>query len=247
MFVGRDSKGVRGIRLAKDDEVIAMSALSHVKVGVEERDEYLAAVNAARRLNGGDYTDRPEDKARDQELAKKLELEEFVLMRAEEEFLLTIAADGFGKRSSAYEYRIASRGGKGITNIDLARGKKKTRVAAAFSVIDTDQIVMVSDGGQIIRCPIDKVSIVGRSSRGVTLFKTSKGEEVVSVSRLRDVDDGDDGDEFDDELDGGPDGGPGGDEAKAGAEKAEGTPAAEGGDIETEEKAGEEPAGEEAE
>ena len=255
VFVGRDSKGVRGIRLAKGDEVIAMSGLSHVKVGVEERDEYLAAVNAARRLNGGDYTDRPEDKARDQELAKKLELEEFVLMRAEEEFLLTIAADGFGKRSSAYEYRIAARGGKGITNIDLARGKKRTRVAAAFSVIDTDQIVMVSDGGQIIRCPIDKVSIVGRSSRGVTLFKTSKGEEVVSVSRLRDVDDGDDGDEFDDELDGGPDGspdgspdgGPGEDEAKAGAEKAEGTPAAEGGDIETEEKAGEEPAGEEAE
>ena len=111
-------------------------------------------------------------------------------MAEEEEYLLTIAADGFGKRSSAYEYRIAGRGGQGIANIDVSRGKKKTHVTAAFSVIPTDQIVMVSDGGQIIRCPIDKVSTVGRASRGVTLFKTSKDEQVVSVSRLRDVDNG---------------------------------------------------------
>ena len=199
VFVGRDSKGVRGIKLAKGDEVIAMSVLRHVKVGVEERDEYLAAVNAARRLKGGDYTERAEDKARDEALAAKLNQEKFARMDEDEEFLLTIAADGLGKRSSAYEYRIAGRGGQGIANIDLARGKKKTHVAAAFTVLDSDQIVIVSDNGQIIRCPIDKVSIVGRSSRGVTIFKTAKGEQVVSVSRLRDVDNGDGEEGGDDE------------------------------------------------
>ena len=174
-------------RILDGDEVIAMSVLRHVKVGVEERDEYLAAVNAARRLKGGDYTKRAEDKARDEELVMKLNEEKFVRMAEEEEYLLTIAADGLGKRSSAYEYRIAGRGGQGITNIDLARGKKKTHVAAAFTVLDSDQIVMVSDSGQIIRCSIDKVSIVGRSSRGVSIFNTGDGEQVVSVSRLRDV------------------------------------------------------------
>ncbi len=187
VFVGRNSTGVRGIKLAKGDEVIAMSVLRHVKVEVEARDEYLAAVNAARRLKGGDYTERAEDKAHDEELAAKLNQEKFVRMAEDEEYLLTIAADGLGKRSSAYEYRIAGRGGQGIANIDLARGKKKTHVAAAFTVLDSDQIVMVSDSGQIIRCSIDKVSIVGRSSRGVTIFNTADGEQVVSVSRLRDV------------------------------------------------------------
>ena len=194
VFSSRASKGVRGIRLAKGDKVIAMSALRHVKVGVDDRDQYLQAVNASRRLRGGDYTDRAEDKARDEELAAKLAEEKFAQMAEDEEFLLTIVADGYGKRTSAYEYRIAGRGGQGIANIDVSRGKDKTYVTAAFTVVDTDQIVMVSNSGQIIRCPIDKVSTVGRSSRGVTIFKTAEGEEVVSVSRLRDVDDDGDGD-----------------------------------------------------
>jgi len=203
VFAGRTSTGVRGIKLAKGDEVIAMTGLRHIKVGVEERDEYLQAVNAARRLKGGDYTDRADDKARDEELAAKLSHDSFAKMAEEEEFLLTIAADGFGKRTSAYEYRIAGRGGQGIANIDIARGKKKTHVTAAFSVLDTDQIVMVSDNGQIIRCPIDKVSIVGRSSRGVTIFKTAEGEQVVSVSRLRDMEEnGENGDDDGDDESG---------------------------------------------
>ena len=206
VFSGRTSTGVRGIKLAEGDEVIAMSALSHVKVEVEERDEYLQAVNASRRLAGGDYTDRTDDKARDEELAGKMVQEKFVAMAEVEEFILTIAVDGLGKRTSAYEYRIAGRGGQGIANIDVSRGKKKTSVTASFTVMDTDQIVMVADSGQIIRCPIDKVSIVGRSSRGVTIFNTADEEQVVSVSRLRDLN-GDDGE--DDEA--GEDGGDGSD------------------------------------
>ena len=101
-----------------------------------------------------------------------------------------------GKRTSAYQYRIAGRGGQGITGIELGRpGGNSSRIVAAFTVLDLDQVVMVSDGGQIIRCPVNKISIVGRSSRGVRIFNTSDDERVVSVSRLRDVDD-------DDEMDG---------------------------------------------
>lgn len=190
VFSGRTSTGVRGMKLAKGNEVIAMSVVRHVEVSIDLRDEYLQAVNARRRLSGSDYSERPDDKARDRELAGKLERPEFVEMTEKEEFVLTLTEDGMGKRTSAYEYRIAGRGGQGITGIDLGRGKNEdSRILAAFTVVDTDQIVLVSDGGQIIRCPIDQISVVGRSSRGVSVFNTSDGERVVSVSRLRDVDD----------------------------------------------------------
>jgi len=197
VFSGRTSTGVRGIRLGKNDDVIAMSIVRHVEVTTETRDEYLQAVNAGRRLASSDYDGRPDDKARDQMLASKLQEPRFVKMAEEGEFILTITEDGMGKRTSAYEYRIAGRGGQGITGIDLGRGKgKSTKIVAAFTVLDTDQIVLVSDGGQIIRCPINQISVVGRSSRGVGVFNTSDGERVVSVSRLRDVDD----DEMENEL-----------------------------------------------
>ena len=165
-----------------------MSVVRHVKVEIEQRDAYLQAVGAARRLNGGDYTNRAEDKVRDEELAAKLKQPDFQEMAANEEFILTIAQDGMGKRSSAYEYRIARRGGQGVTGIDLGRGKKvpPSTIVAAFMVMDGDQIIMVSDGGQIIRCPINQISIVGRGARGVTVFKVAKEERLVFVSRLRD-------------------------------------------------------------
>jgi DNA gyrase subunit A len=185
-----------------------MSVVRHVKVSVEDRESYLQAVNASRRLAGGDYTDRAEDKARDEELTARLQEPLFMDMMENEEFIITITEDGMGKRTSAFEYRIAKRGGQGITGIDLGRGKgnKDTSIVAAFGVTDEDQLVMVSDGGQIIRCPVDTVSIVGRASRGVTLFKTADGERVVSVSRLRDVANGDeDGEELEDVEGGEPD------------------------------------------
>jgi DNA gyrase subunit A len=198
VFSSRNSTGVRGIRLAKKDEVIGMSIIRHVKVEIEQRDAYLQSVGAARRLKGGDYTERAEDKTRDTELAVRLEQPEFQDMAANEEFILTIAEDGMGKRTSAYEYRIAGRGGQGITGIELSRGKIQpaSTIVSAFTVIDGDQIIMVSDGGQIIRCPIDTISIVGRSARGVTVFKVAKDESLVSISRLRDL--GDDEGEDDD-------------------------------------------------
>ena len=192
VFSGRTSTGVRGIRLATNDKIIAMSVVKHRDVSTEIRDEYLQSVNASRRMLNSDYMDRADDKERDATLAAKLNEPNFVKMALEEEFILTLTEDGMGKRTSAYQYRIAGRGGQGITGIELGRtGGKSSRIVAAFTVQDDDQVVMVSDGGQIIRCPVNKISIVGRSSRGVSVFNTSDGERVVSVSRLRDVDDGD--------------------------------------------------------
>ncbi len=191
VFSGRTSQGVRGINLADGDEVIAMSGLKHVETEVSVRDEYLRAVNAGRRLAGGDYTDREGDKARDEELAGALEHPEFTEMALEEEFILTVTADGMGKRTSAYDYRISKRGGKGIDSIDLKRGEgTSTEVVATLPVLPTDELVMVSDGGQLIRLPIDGISFTGRTARGVTLFRVSGNEKVVSISRIRDVDGG---------------------------------------------------------
>lgn len=187
VFAGRSSTGVRGIKLAEGDRVIGMSCLVHAGVSVEERDDYLQAVSARRRLAGADYTNRTEDKARDEGLVARLDESRLVQMAAVEEHLLTITVDGFGKRTSAYEYRVAGRGGQGVGAIELKRGKDMTEIAAAFPVVDTDQIVMVTDGGQLIRCPVEDVSIVGRTSRGVTLFRIAEDEKIVSVTRFRDV------------------------------------------------------------
>lgn len=195
VFAGRNSVGVRGIRLADDDSVIAMSGLKHNEVAVEDRDAYLQAVGAKRRLGSSDYTDRADDKARDEENAARLEDPKFAAMVDAEEFVLTLTEDGMGKRTSAYEYRTSGRGGKGITAINLDRTGGTTLVAASFPVLDDDQMVMVTDGGKLIRIPIGDISIVGRSTRGVTLFKTAEDERVVSVSRLRDVDDDEEGEE----------------------------------------------------
>ncbi len=203
LFVGRASVGVRGIRLASGDEVIGMSALKHVDAEVAEREAYLQSVGARRRLAGSDYTGKAEDKERDERLAARLDEPAYIGMEAEEEFILTVSEDGFGKRSSAYEYRISKRGGKGIASMDLKRGGEATAtVVVSFPIIDTDQLVMVSDNGQLIRVPVKDIRFAGRTTRGVTLFKMANGEHVVSVTRIRDVDDGTD-DEDDDEDDDG--------------------------------------------
>ena len=190
VFTSRSSTGVRGIRLGKDDRVISMSVLSHVMAEISDRDDYLQGVSASKRLAGGDYSERPDDKIEDDSRAARLEEPAFQEMAENEEYILTIAEDGMGKRSSAYEYRISKRGGKGIAAIDLKRPKgQSTSVVASFPVETEDELVMVSDGGQLIRCPVAGISIVGRSSRGVTIFKVADEERVVSVSRLSDDDD----------------------------------------------------------
>jgi DNA gyrase subunit A len=184
VFAGRTSTGVRGIKLADGDRVISMSMLKHVDFETEERDAYLRMASARRRAEAGEEEG---ESAGEAPAAPKLSEERFAELAAREEFILSVTENGYGKRSSAYEYRIAGRGGQGIANIETS--ERNGAVVASFPVLDTDQIVMVSDGGQIIRCPVADIRIAGRTTQGVTLFKTAEGERVVSVTRIRDVED----------------------------------------------------------
>jgi DNA gyrase subunit A len=183
VFTGRTSTGVRGIELQPNDDVIGMSLLGHSKASSEQREEYLSAAQAKRRLASADYTGRADDRRRDEALALKLSDPMLADLESREEFLLTVASNGFGKRSSSYEYRITRRGGKGIELMDL--GAQAT-VAAAFPVKASDQIMSVSDGGTLIRCHVSGVRLAGRSTRGVTIAKVPERERVVSVTRLAD-------------------------------------------------------------
>ncbi len=189
VFSGRTSTGVRGIKLGGDDEVISMCGLTHVEIDAAGREEYLLAANARRRLAGSDYSKRPDARAADEAQAARLDQPDFTALADAEEFLLTVAEDGYGKRTSAYEYRATGRDGSGVAALDLTRAQGESTAVAAFPVLPTDQIVMVTDAGQLIRIAVTDISIMGRKTRGVRLFATAEGERVVSVSRIRDVDD----------------------------------------------------------
>jgi DNA gyrase subunit A len=173
VFKGRDSTGVRGIRLDEGDQVISMSMLRHVEFDSETRDAYLR----------GELP--PEDHER---------------WAALEEHILTISENGYGKRTSAYEYRITGRGGSGIANIDLT--EKTGPVAASFPVEDSDEIMLVTDQGKLIRIPVDGVRIAGRKTQGVTLLRTADDECVVSAARLGEVNGNGDDANGDDTVDG---------------------------------------------
>lgn len=181
LFAGRSSTGVRGLRLKNDDTVISMSILDHAKAdSTEARNAYLRYASALRR----DDVESPEvDPA-------------FEALATAEQFILTVTRNGFGKRSSAYEYRIAGRGGQGIINIETS--DRNGEVVASFPVEDGDQILLVTDGGQLIRCPVAGIRIAGRNTQGVILFKTAEDEHVVSVTRSSEsmVDDEEDEDDF---------------------------------------------------
>jgi DNA gyrase subunit A len=183
VFQGRTSMGVRGINLAEGDKVISLSILRHVEASAEERAAYLKRASAVRR--GGNGNGEVEENGADQEEAEgAIELGEtrYVEMSAAEQFVLTISEKGFGKRTSSYEYRITGRGGKGI--VAMAITEKNGRLVASFPVEESDQIMLVTDGGQLIRCPVDGIRIAGRATQGVIVFSTAEGERVASVERL---------------------------------------------------------------
>jgi DNA gyrase subunit A len=191
VFQGRTSMGVRGISLAEGDKLISMSILSHMDVSAEERMAYLKRANAVRRGDG-----EPEEVAADAEdvAASTIELGEkrYVEMSVAEQFILTLSERGYGKRSSSFEYRITNRGGKGIVAMAIWEGKKGAekikerigRLVASFPVEEADQIMLVTDGGQLIRCPVNGIRIAGRSTQGVIVFNTAEDEKVVSVERI---------------------------------------------------------------
>jgi len=181
VFQGRTSMGVRGINLAEGDKVISLSILRHVEASAEERAAYLKRASAVRRGGNGDA----EENGADQEEAEgAIELGEirYVEMSAAEQFVLTISEKGIGKRTSSYEYRTTGRGGKGI--VAMAITEKNGRLVASFPVEESDQIMLVTDGGQLIRCPVDGIRIAGRATQGVIVFSTAEGERVASVERL---------------------------------------------------------------
>ena len=170
-FAGRASNGVRGIKLIGSDEVISMAIFKKVKFSVEERNSYLSISGKTRR--GEMIFD---------EAWQSLSKERYDDMNQKEEFILTVTDKGFGKRTSAYEYRIYGRGGQGLTNIDL--NDKNGKVVAAFPVQSSDQIMLVTNSGKLIRCAVNDIRMTARKAIGVTLFRIDKGEKVVSVERI---------------------------------------------------------------
>jgi DNA gyrase subunit A len=192
VFASRNSTGVRGISLADGDEVISMSLVDGGKgVTSEERDAYLRQSRALRQLEN-QAESAEEEVASDEQPASTtiLSEERFKELQAKEEFVLTAASSGFGKRTSAYEYRVTGRGGKGVELMSLAKGG---HVVAAFPVRESDQIMLVTDGGTLIRCPVDGIRIAGRATRGVRIVNVSEGERVVSAIRIGEEDDADNG------------------------------------------------------
>ncbi len=190
---GRNTLGVIGIKLAQGDDVISMSVLRHIDAEVKDREAYLHAGTAKRRLASPEYGGAQEDRERDEELARRLEEPDLALMAEQEQFILAVTENGYGKRTSAYEYRVANRGGQGVINIETS--ERNGKVVAAFPVEVGDQIMLVTDGGQLIRVPVADIRVAGRTTQGVTLFKTAEGEKVVSVARLADGANGEDKDD----------------------------------------------------
>ena len=194
LFTGRNSVGVRGIRLAQGDdggdEVISMSILKHVDFDTDSRNAYL---RAAKKMRGGEDLEevptKDEDGAEAADPSRVLTDEEFQRFAAQEEFILTATRKGYGKRTSAYEYRVSGRGGQGITSIST--NKRNGDVVASFPVKDSDQIMMITDAGRLIRTGVKEIRIAGRSTQGVTLFSTSEDEKVTSVAHLQLEDNGD--------------------------------------------------------
>jgi DNA gyrase subunit A len=185
VFQSRNSTGVRGINLSEGGRVISMAILHHVDATPAERAAYLKQSAAERRSVTGE----------DEEIAltneevvgdAQIDGERYEELKAREEFVLTVSEKGYGKRSSSYDFRVIGRGGKGIRATDVSKMGEIGPLIAAFPVESDDQIMMVSNGGQVIRVPVGGIRIASRATKGVTIFNTTKGENVVSVERISD-------------------------------------------------------------
>jgi DNA gyrase subunit A len=188
VFSGRSSTGVRGIRMEDGDRLIAMSILRHVDVTPAEARAYLKQAGAMRRAVSGEAEEAEpetiEAEEGDEESAEETTLspERYTELGANEQFVLTVSEKGFGKRSSSFDYRTSGRGGKGI--IAMTVTARNGKLVASFPVEEQDQIMLVTDQGQLIRCPVDDVRVAGRATQGVTIFRTNADERVVSVERV---------------------------------------------------------------
>jgi len=191
VFSGRSSTGVRGIRLGEDDTLIGMSIMRHVDVTPAEARAYLKQAAAMRRAASGETEEleaeavEADDDTEDAGDELALSPERYAELGAREQLVLTVSEKGFGKRSSSYDYRTSGRGGKGI--IAMAVTKRNGKLVASFPVEVQDQIMLVTDAGQLIRCPVDDVRAAGRATQGVTIFRTAADERVVSVERVEET------------------------------------------------------------
>ena len=190
VFSSRSSVGVRGIRLLADDQVISLSILRHEGIAPDMRNAYLSLA-ARRRRQTDEESETAADAPFEPEEAEgepaggdegSISEENYADLAQREEFVLSVTEKGFGVRSSAYDYRITGRGGQGIDNMDLSR--RRDAIVAVFPVGHSDQVMLVTDGGMVIRCPVDDIRIARRRSQGVVIFKVGDGERVVSVARL---------------------------------------------------------------
>jgi len=177
VFRSRTSDGVRGMKLADGDKVISMTILHGIKASMEEREAYLT-IPVEKRLEIA----KGDQEFTEEELGVSLSKEQIIELAKAEEFILTISENGFGKRTSAYHYRITNRGGSGIVNMVLSA--KTGDVVASMPANTNDEIMLITNNGKLIRCKLDSVRITGRSTSGVILFKTDKGERVVSASLI---------------------------------------------------------------
>ena len=199
IFAGRTSTGVRGIKLMGDDEIISMSILTGVTATPDERAAYIKLSRLKRGMDENAAPEEPEDDGVAVDTA--ISTERAAELEALEQFILTVSERGFGKRTSAYEYRTTGRGGQGIQNMEV--NDRNGRIVATFPIGANDGLMLVSDGGQVIRTSVKDVRIAGRRTQGVTLFKVAAEEKVVSVARI-DEESSNDDDAGDIEENGGP-------------------------------------------
>ncbi|MGN7772941.1 DNA gyrase subunit A [Phyllobacterium ifriqiyense] len=184
VFVGRNSIGVRGITLAPGDKIISMAILGHVDASPAERSTYLKQAAAERRAQGADDVEEIALVGEEATELTSLSAERYAELRDREQTVLTVSEFGYGKRSSSYEFRVSGRGGKGIRATDTSKTDEIGKLVALFPIAAADQILLVSDRGQLIRVPVNGIRIAGRSTKGVTIFNTADGEKVVSVERI---------------------------------------------------------------
>ena len=177
VFASRSSTGVRGIKLDKNDSVMAMSILNHVEGETDEFRAYLKASSIMRRAK-----DDTEESVADEDVSLELSTERYAELAAKEQVILTVASNGQGKRTSSYEYRLTNRGGKGVISMMLT--KSNSDMVSSFPIDENDEIMLIDDNGQLIRCPVSGIRIMGRNTQGVKIFNIGEDSSVVSVERV---------------------------------------------------------------
>lgn len=185
VFKGRESTGVRGVKLGEGDEVVSLTLLTHSDATSPEARAYLKQASAARRASGEEDPANEEPVEEGEENGAEeatLTPERYAELGAREQFILTVSENGFGKRTSSYEYRVTGRGGSGI--VAMGMGKKNSAIIAAFPAEQSDDLMLISNAGQTIRVPVGSISVQGRAAQGVVVFRVEDAERVVSVERI---------------------------------------------------------------